>query len=524
MKKNKIDIILSKLRRKIWIGNILKSLINGVLISSIGFLFITIVAHITPIVYVFNKAFILITSIIILGIIVGVLRRPSIVKTALIGDKLGLKERLETYLEFKDKDSFICEMFIEEAEDSLENFNVLKKYKLNIQWKKVLISSLVCALSVGIYFVPSLSMNKAIEKEHINKELKEEGKNVSELKKNIEEDEDIGEDHKKEILLSLDDLEKKLNKSFDYNEAALQVSDMEKKLKKINNEMTRSNMKSIAGIFNGLDNEYVPLEEMFQTGDLDSFNALKDKKFTTKEQETISENIKKMEKLNKNYNSKEKEMLNEIKTALEDKKLTSDKLEDIIENNDKKIDKFAKDTETKLKSMKERLLAKGNEGFKGLGGEEKGSDFAKGQNDDYENGEINNKKSEEMAIGNGGNKSIKSSSGVGGSGIGGDSEDTIPKEGEVDKKDEATRLGEDGTNISNVEGNWHNEGNITNKYSENVIEVKGEFKSMDHMYNTFKKEGMDYISKQEIPLEHRQLVIEYFNKLNRGQQNGGNGY
>ncbi|MBF8982524.1 spore cortex biosynthesis protein YabQ [Lutibacter sp. B2] len=527
MKKNKIDIILNKLRRKIWISNIVKSLIDVLFIASIGFLCFIIIAHITPVVYVFNKGLILITYMIILGFIVGVLRRPSIVKTALVGDKLGLKQRLETYLEYKNCDVFICEIFKEETEDTLDNFNLLKKYKFNIQWKKVLISCVVCVLSVGIYFIPSLSMDKAIEKQDINKELKEEAKNISELKKNIgqdEEDENISENYKKEILLSLDNLEKKLNKSFDYNEGALQVSDMEKKLKKMNSKNTSEDMKCIAGIFDGLDNEENLQKEMFSYKNVNTYNKLNNEEFTDKEQERISENIKTMQKSSKNYNDKQKELLNKIKTTTEDKNLSGNKLQELIKKDNKKMEKFEKDAQTKLTSMKERLLAKGNEGFKSLGGEEKGADFAKGENDDHKNGEINNEKSDQMAIGDDGNQRIKSSSGVGGSGIGGDSEDDVAKEGKVDKNNKVTRLGEDGNNRSNVKGNWQNEGSITNKYSEDVILVNGEFKSMDSMYNIFKKEGMEYISKQEIPLEHRQLVIEYFDKLNRGQQNGGNGY
>lgn len=517
-------MILNKLRNKIWIEEILKNMINGFCISSIIFFSFVTIAHFFPIVYVLKKSVLMLLILMGLSVCVGFFRRPSIQKTAVIGDELGLKERLVTYLEYKNEDSAMIENFKEELSSTLGVFDLVKAYKIKLSIKRILINFVVCILAIGIYFIPSSSMNVATNQEMIHKELKEESKKIHELKEKIKndlEDENLNMEQKEKIILTLEKTEEKLKSSFDYDEGAIDVMDAQKKIKEMNSENLGKELKSLVGAFDGIGQKE-SIKDAFASGDVEKINQqLKSKFFSKEEQKKIIENMNEIEKNLGNQEMK-KELLNKMKTTIEEEP-TGERLAKALEDmkETKKLKQLAKETESKLNSMKERLLAKGDEGFKGISGEEKASDFAKGQNEDTQNGEMTHQKGNEIAQGDRGNQHMENANGLGGSnGTNFENENATEKLGKVERQENATRLGKDKEDASFVKASWQKDGKFTDKESDQAMAQRGEHEALDVLHGKFQKQGMEYIKKQQIPLSRRELVLAYFNKLNGGAENG----
>lgn len=506
--KDKIDITLKKLRNKIWIDNIIGCLIDSLLIYSLIILGFTIIIHVIPIVY-FIKKYIIIGAILLgVGIIRGIIKRPSIKNTALIGDKMGLKDRLITYIEYKNNDASIINLFKDDLKETLDGFNVIKNYKIHIKFKRISISLLVIVLSLGIYFVPSSNKDIAIEKQNINKDIKQEAQNVANIKKEIKEKldkENLDKKDKEIILSSLDNLEKKLNKADDYNQGSVDINDTQSEL----NEINESYMNYLSSVFDGVSQKHNGLKTSINSGNIDSIKqALTNEEFNQKEKNKMIDNIDKMK------NSTNSEALNKIKDCLKKDDSSGKDIANIL-NKDKKKLKISKKADIKLESMKERMLSKEGEGFKSFG-DKKGSDFVNGDNDELDNGENGFEKPNEMAMGNAGNKKMANSNGIGGNVDSSSDSNKKSQEGHIKRNEESTRLKDNCNQISSVSGVTGEDGVINNKYSDNVSEIKGDYKSLDSIEKEFSKEGMDYILKQDIPLEDRDLVTDYFKKLNGG--------
>lgn len=506
--KDKIYITLKKLRNKIWVNNIIGCLINSLLIYSLIILGFTIIIYVIPIVYFIKKSIIIGAILLGLGIIRGIIKRPSIKNTALIGDKMGLKDRLITYIEYKNNDDSIINLFKNDLKETLDSFNVIKNYKIHIKFKRIIISLLVIVLSLGIYFVPSNNKDIAIEKQNINKDIKQEAQNVADIKKEIKEKldkENLDKKDKQILLSSLDNLEKKLNKADDYNQGSIDINEAQSEL----NEINESYMNDVSSVFEGVKQGNNSLETAIDSGNIDRIKqALMDEEFNQQEKNKMIDNIDKIQ------NSTNSEALNKIKDCLKKGDSSGKDIADIL-NKDKKKLKIAKKAHMKLESMKERMLSKEGEGFKSFG-DKKGSDFVNGDNDELDNGENGFEKPSEMVMGNAGNKKMANSNGVGGNVDSTSDSNKQSKEGHIKRNEESTRLKDNGNEISSVSGVTGEDGIINNKYSDNVSEIKGDYKSLDTIEKEFSKEGMDYIFKQDIPLEDRDLVTEYFKKLNGG--------
>lgn len=514
-KMNKIDFYLKKLQKKIWLRRFLHIAVTTGLLVSIALLLFMIFLHFTPINLVLNKVrYLLLLGLIL--ILVGVIfKKPSLKETALIGDTLGMQERLITYWEFKNTSLPLLDDLIEETEDRL-NSNFLKQYKVNVNIKKILLSFFIIILSVGIYFIPSTAQQTAWQRQEINKSLKEEVKNVQEIKKELENENPENDSENEAFLEELDQLEKQLRKSFTYQEAALQVGHTQKSL---SDQFKKNNLSKteLTGIFQGLaGREQQELFNALENDDLASLiQTLEETNFSASEQNQMLSNIEELQK--KDLLSKG-EQLAELKNSLEKGADSAKKLANLLKEQQAKKKAWEKvaESETKLQSMKERLLAKSGDGFKGLGGQEKNSEYALGENDNLEQGELTEENSQEIALGKMGNKSMSSSTGKGGG------EDiSASQKRDAAFGDIAKEAGQ-GTNLQSqeesiIQGEWEETGKIVNRDVDDVIAVEGESTDLPTLYKQFQKEKSAYVYKFNIPLEDKDLVHQYFNQLSGGQ-------
>ncbi|SHJ87666.1 hypothetical protein [Paramaledivibacter caminithermalis] len=515
MQSHPAEKTLKKLKGKIWGERILNLMIQGLLVSSI-FLFLSILfSHIYPIVYVFRKVVYMALFILIIFISIGLFKKPLLQEAATIGDSLGLKDRLVTYIEYKDNKSPVVEVFMENLEHIIENMDIVKKYKVKIKFKNLLIAALISSLSLGVYFLPSNARQIAEESEDINKMIKEEAKKIRDIKeKKIDS---ASDDASKDLINTLEKLEKKLESCYSFNEAATEISQTQRKIEGIDVRNTYDMIEALSGVFNGtlaMENSF---EISLMNDDIDkNLDIGLNTNFSEEDQQKFLKNLKK--EMDKPHNSNTKDILKKIEAELANNSLNKEKLKRMIKYNKENIEE---DTLIKLQEAKERLMAQDDNGMKNQVGDYQFSTFDKGKNMDYRKGEVSDSDENKMFIGGRGNKSVTSSCGIGGghqrASDEGRGEETL---GELDKNSKNERLGDDGSSVSNIYGQINDSGTIIHQVSNKVLAIDGESSILEAALKEFQKDGLKYVYKYKIPLKRRELIMDYFSRLNGGELDG----
>lgn len=503
-----VEQVLKKLLKKLWLERLVKNLINVLLVIA-TFIFVLVVgSHFIPIVYLKEKVLCISLILLIVTCLKVSIKRPSLEETARAGDRLGLKEKLLTYIEFNDKsdEKEVFNTFKNDLEDELQEFELMKKYKMDVKPKRILIAFIILILSIGTYFIPSSSREIALEKESIHKNIKEEIVKIKEEEKDIMEsieDKEIKEEASKVIKK----LNKELNKTYEYDKALKEIAKAEEKLNHIGEKKYSKNLKQISSLFKGTDIENTDLDDKLKDGTIDD-NTLKENDFNISklDKKKISDNLKN----NKEILS-DKEFKNKIENELKEEGLTT---KDLIKSIKSKKDevKFA----GKFKNSKEKLTAKKDEKNFGNGeGDKKSNDFSMGEKESsYKYGESSKNGGMQEKIKGEGNSKSEDNNAVGGSktGVNKDVKENANK-GSIGRYNKETKQGEKG-NISNLKSKVNKEGKLTNKSIEEVTGEMGKNKYIKNKWLEYKKQGMDYILKYEIPMDKEDIVVDYFEELN----------
>lgn len=525
MSEGAVEQAIRKLRNRMWLGNIAESLVISLLISSACILLLSVLGHLTVIVHAFRKAAFLLAAACVAGMAAGVARRPGMKRAALAGDRLGLQDRLVTYLEYRGRRGAVLDAFRRELGEALARRSPAGMYPVNFRWKGALAAVLIIAVSACLLFAPSPRVEEARFKEAVNTELKQEAANVALMKKALaEEAAKRGESSTSflgERAALLANLERKLNKSYSYGEAALQVADTLKELEKLGPGIAGEDIKGLAGIFEGTGEKFAAAALLFKLGDAaGGARALQNLNFSEDEIRLMLENANRLIK-DPERTQAQKQVLQKIKTGLEKQDFNGQKLSEALKSPPGGRNAGSvPEVKTKLESMKERLLARSGEGFESLRGGSRGTVFTEGGSADLKEGEITSREAASVAQGDYGNQAARNPDAVGGGvpGSGGGGE--AGREGLVGRSDEPVFAGNGaGINLQEVQGRWQEKGGrLTERLSSRVIGLEGESGGYETLYVEFQEEGMRYMDKFAIPPGKRQLVLEYFKKLNGENQ------
>ncbi|WP_164509023.1 hypothetical protein [Clostridium rectalis] len=504
-----IDNFLKRLKKKIWRGILFNNLINLIFICGIFSIIIILFSHFKSLLYLKEKIFYSYIIVLIFMIIKTILSKPSMKFVALQGDKLGLKEKLITYVELReDHNDFIdgtLNIFKEDLEDELQTFNVVKRYKYNINYRMILLSIIFLIISFGLYFIPSTSREEALELENINKNIKKEIVNIDKMKKDVLQE--IKDDkEKKQTKDVFAKLKKELKKTYNYDKALAEMGKAEERLNSILKHNNKEKFKKMAGIFNGTSIKNSDFVMDLQRGEMNENNINSNNKISQVDKNKIKKN------LYKNKMGLSNEVKEKIENQLMKKNATTKELAEAMKNANNDFEKNSKIAESKSK-----LLAKKEQkAFENGEGDKKSDDFALGGKESkYKYGEESNiKNNEDMVTGNGNSKREDNNSLGSSKTLENKEIKENANKGSIGKYNKSTDLKESKT-LSNVNSKINSTGKIFDKSLEEIIGEKGEVKYMKKRWEEFKKEGMDYLFKYNIPLNKEDLVIEYFKELNK---------
>ncbi|MCT4564911.1 MAG: hypothetical protein N4A68_11460 [Maledivibacter sp.] len=521
MEKHRADLMLKRLRRRIWAEGILNWLINGMLASGIIATLLMAFIHLYPLVYPLKKAVYLLALVMTIALTIGLLQRPKLKDTAYLGDSLGLEDRLITYIEYREENTPLIKVFLEDLEDILKDGDFLKKHRLRLRGKRLFASILMICISLGIYYLPTETRELAKEREEINKIVRGE---AQEIKKLLEEDNSLGKDKELQGKARdiLEDLERRLKNTYDFNEAAGEIYHAQREIEDIWRKDHIDTLEGLCGALQGASDANKDLKNALKSGDMEGVIKLsKNRSFTDKEQEKMLQGLELEEK--RPHTTITKEKLNEIRKDLEKKSFTGEDLARTIKSlrDREALEDLEKGILDELRETKERFIAKSDGGIKNRGGQDKVSTFTQGNKTDLGSGGGSDREGNELLAGGVGNKAMDNTEGVGGgkgfaSGKGTDQGIF----GEVEGATEANRLGEADGSISRISGQSSKAGNITSKFSNGAVAVEGEKMDLQGALMEYEKEGMKYVYKQNIPVGRRELVMEYFMQINGGMKDG----
>ncbi len=441
-------------------------------------------------------------------------------RAAQVGDRLGLQDRLITYLEYRDRSGAVLSAFRRELGEVLARRSPVDMYPVNFRWKRVLAAVLISAVAACVLFAPSPHMEEARFKEAVNNELRQEAENVAIIKTALAEEagkrgESFGRFFDERVAL-LANLERELNKSYSYREAALQVADTLKELERLGTGIAGEDMKGLAGIIEGTGDKNADTAGLFKLGDAAGVaRALQNMNFSEAESRVMLENTNRLLK-DPERTQAQKQVLQNIKTGLAQQDFNGQKLSEALRTPPGDRDAGGvPEVDTKLESMKERLLAKSGDGFESQRGGSKGTMFTDGGSSDLKEGEITNREAASVAQGDTGSQAAKNPDAVGG-GTPGSGGGEAGRAGLLARSEEPVFAGGDAAgNLQELQGRWQEEGGrLTERLSNRVIGLEGESGGRETLYVEFVEDGMTYMDKFAIPPGQRELVLEYFKKLN----------
>lgn len=525
MPRHPADIILKKLRVKIWMNRILDYMIMGLVVSAIVSLLFMMFVHFYPLVYVARRVFYLNLIISTIFVLVGIFKKPKIQDAAAIGDGLGLEDRLITYIEYKEDDSAIVEAFKEDLEYMIMDNPILSRYKFKINFKNLISAILIVLLSGASYFLPSGARELAEERQDINIALRQESENIKRLRES-EEASVLDDEIQRELTDTLKELERKLEKTYSFSEAAADISEGQREISELVDRNRSDLVEALSGVFEGSSVNQVEVQPNFRNGNRDNILELNaNKGFSKNEQQKILDSLKR--EMDKPHTLNTKKALEKIRSKLEKGSLSGEELKKVLKSRDGQadIENIKENTLIKLQEAKERLISQGDKGMNNQGGQQRLSTFAEGENIDYRQGESSNDSRSKLLSGGMGNKPVKSTDGIGGGGQRASGEgDKQGLFGEVAKNIESTRIGEEEGEISQIYGEASESGVLIHSESYSALAIEGEIKALKSSLIEFKKEGINYVLKYDIPLHRKELIMEYFKQLNGGKTDGDGGY
>ncbi|MCL6610359.1 MAG: hypothetical protein K6T66_02325 [Peptococcaceae bacterium] len=523
MAETRAEAALRKLRNRIWLGHVLNSLSFTLLASAAGVLLLVAARHVFVIPHLTGKAAALLAVLWTAGGIWGLAGRPGIRQAALAGDRLGLQDRLATCLEYGSREGVVMEAFREELEDVLAGFSPVRMYRIDFPWRRVLAAVIIFAAAACVFWLPSSRAEEAALREEVNRELRLEAENVALIRIGLEKaagEEEPAGSFRENAAARLEELENKLEQGYDYRQAALQVADTLQALHRQGRWPDPAGIKGLAGIFAGAGEKAAIAARFLQSGDAGAAaRAIESMTFNTDERRVLLENTSRLLE-DGNQAGASRQVLKEFKSALEEESLSAGDLSEALSSalSGKKEVAGLKEAETKLQSIKERLLARSGKSFDNSGGA--GGDESRREGAAAPWGGENAGRETASARGDFGSQSRRDSGALGGGVSGGGENVKAGREGQVAKSDTPVFAPAADAGLLEVRGEWQeNSGQVGERRSDRVLGLAGEAAGYEALYRDFQREGMAYLDRFEIPPGKRSLVLEYFRGL-RGDYRG----
>ena len=182
--------IIDTIRRRLWRNAFFTNLLKGMIAGSFAGFFLNCVALFYPILWQGKKVIFLFLCSEIVCLVYGIFQLPNRKKTAQIGDSSGLKERLTTAYENREKDDFFSHLQRLDALEKSQQVDWKKELCFSYPKKHIYILVVACLLCGISYGIPSKAKEQAIEQQEVVKEVTKIKQEIQKVKEQLQKQKD----------------------------------------------------------------------------------------------------------------------------------------------------------------------------------------------------------------------------------------------------------------------------------------------------------------------------------------------
>lgn len=237
-----VTVALRGLRGKLWLKRIVQHTVQGLIVGGGLAVLALIIARIIPIWYPWRWAFILTSVGFIVGLLIGLARRPRVIEVARFADHSGLQERMVTALSFQSVPS---PMAVIQREEAVERFRREEEHLLGkvSVWRvpRWLAGCFALLILTGIllWFLPNPMLNIVKEQQQVKQALDQEEHKMKELETEIAHNEELTTQQKEAIQTQLQQLREALAESDDLQDGMQVLADTETELERLAEQAAR---------------------------------------------------------------------------------------------------------------------------------------------------------------------------------------------------------------------------------------------------------------------------------------------
>lgn len=142
---------------------------------------------------------------ILTGVILGMIKRPSMEKAALKLDAHGFQERLVTAYGLVGKEDAVSNLQKQDTVKRLGGFPVRKTFPLRPRWKQLLLAFGLAAVFAGMSFIPTAAKEQAAEQHILQEQIGDEIQKIENAMEQIEGMENLSELEKEDLMAVLEE-------------------------------------------------------------------------------------------------------------------------------------------------------------------------------------------------------------------------------------------------------------------------------------------------------------------------------
>lgn len=474
----------------------LENAINcGITYLTFGFILCSIAMIVSKFIFIerlYTKLAVILILATLFSFINVILKKPDIVKLALVGDSFGFQERFVTAIEIIQsgrQDETVCKLAIEDAFEMAKSADFKKMYRIKVDYRKYILLSLSILTTFLVGFIPNSNSDKMQIQMQLQSEIDIQTEKVDKLIKDIEND---------EIKKELKDLKSELKKANSESAILDSIQKSKRKLKMLENKSIPQSLKQLGK----------KLESNESTKDLG-------KSIQNASISDIKSQLDILNNLLKNMTDKQLKEFADYMNSVADSISEDKQLKNLINEFAKALNSTdSEQIDKKLQQLSDRLdkLASENQSIKDAIqniNQALGSNKNSTQNSDESQAGNQSSSSEAENLNGNFDSNLDGNSNGDSKNPSGNGRGT----GTIENENIYTRQLENisGTEFK-IDGKQDDSGQA--QLSNNkVFGQKGETVSYDRVYQQYRQEALKSLSEDSIPDSMKDLVEQYFSSL-----------
>lgn len=216
-------------QRRVLLKHMLKCLSLGILSSLAAALVLSALSFLFPFEYLIHACLSAVLCAIVIGLVAGWYKRPSVYETARIVDRLGLQEKVLTACELDERDDIMAELQRKDAIESLSALDV-KRIPLRLPKSHGIAFMLLLLSLVIVNLIPNPMGRIVRERKALRAEIHQQLEELEKTWEKVLEQESLTQEQRQQLALLMKELAERLEQTGEYKEALKEISKAEEEL------------------------------------------------------------------------------------------------------------------------------------------------------------------------------------------------------------------------------------------------------------------------------------------------------